>query len=109
MVKSPKVATRVRGSSAGRPIMVLLDLLGQRWTLRIVWELRDGPLTFRALQKATGGISPTVLNARLSGLRGNALINLTGDGYQLSDLGQELFTTFLPLVAWSEKWAKKLG
>ena len=31
----------VRGSASGRPIMVLLDLLGRRWSLRIVWELRD--------------------------------------------------------------------
>ena len=33
----------VRGSRTGRPIMALLDLLGRRWTLRIIWELRDGP------------------------------------------------------------------
>ena len=36
--------TAVRGSRTGRPVMALLDLLGRRWTLRIVWELRDGPL-----------------------------------------------------------------
>ena len=30
----------VRGSRTGRPIMALLDLLGRRWTLRILWELR---------------------------------------------------------------------
>ena len=34
----------VRGSASGRPIMALLDLLGRRWALRILWELRDGPL-----------------------------------------------------------------
>jgi DNA-binding HxlR family transcriptional regulator len=32
---------RVRGSRTGRPVMALLDLLGRRWTLRIVWELRE--------------------------------------------------------------------
>jgi DNA-binding HxlR family transcriptional regulator len=32
----------VRGSKSGRPIMALLDLLGRRWTLRILWELREG-------------------------------------------------------------------
>ena len=41
---------RVRGSTTGRPIMVLLDLLGRRWTLRIVWELREEPRRFRELQ-----------------------------------------------------------
>jgi len=39
---------RVRGSRTGRPIMVLLDLLGRRWALRIVWELREEPRNQRA-------------------------------------------------------------
>ena len=45
--------TAVRGSRTGRPIMALLDLLGRRWTLRIIWELReDRALTSRALRTA---------------------------------------------------------
>jgi DNA-binding HxlR family transcriptional regulator len=32
--------------------MVLLDVLGRRRALRILWELRADPLTFRALQEA---------------------------------------------------------
>ena len=59
----------VRGSRTGRPIMALLDLLGQRWTLRILWELRDAPLTSRALRTACDEASPTVLQARLTELR----------------------------------------
>ena len=59
---------RVRGSTTGRPIMVLLDLLGRRWTLRIVWELRDEPRRFRELQAAIGA-SPTIINTRLGELR----------------------------------------
>ena len=38
--------------ASGRPIMVALDALGRRGALRLLWELRDGPLTFRALQTA---------------------------------------------------------
>lgn len=35
----------MRGSRSGRPIMALLDLLGRRWTLRIIWELhRQSPI-----------------------------------------------------------------
>ncbi len=60
----------VRGSRSGRPIMALLDLLGRRWTLRIVWELRDDrSLTSRALRTACDDASPTVLQTRLSELR----------------------------------------
>ena len=48
---TPLPGRRVRGSAAGRPIMALLDLLGRRMSLRILWELRDDRLTFRALQQ----------------------------------------------------------
>lgn len=106
MVKPQKSKRGVRGSSSGRPIMALLDLLGRRWTLRIAWELRDGPLTFRSLQDATSGISPSVLNGRLGDLRTAALIQQTDKGYALSELGSELIVKFLPLVTWSEKWAR---
>ena len=96
----------MRGSQTGRPIMALLDLLGRRWALRAIWELRAGRLTFRALQEACGGVSPTVLNERLRELRESGLVDATGaDGYGLTPLGLDLIDQFLPLVAWSTRWA----
>ena len=65
MARTPRPGRPVRGSRTGRPIMALLDLLSRRWTLRVIWELRGGRLTFRALQQACGGVSPSVLNERL--------------------------------------------
>ena len=41
--------------------MALLDLLGRRWCLRIMWELQRTPMTFRSLQAACGDISPTIV------------------------------------------------
>ena len=97
---------KVRGSRTGRPIMVLLDLLGRRWTLRIVWELRDEPRRFRDLQAAIGA-SPTIINTRLGELREARLVQLDEDrGYRLTSLGGELLRLLLPLHVWSEKWAK---
>jgi DNA-binding HxlR family transcriptional regulator len=99
---------KVRGSRTGRPIMVLLDLLGRRWMLRIVWELRDEPRRFRALQEAIGA-SPTVINTRLAELREAKLVELDdAAGYRLTVLGRELLRLFLPLHVWSEKWAEVL-
>jgi len=49
--------------------MALLDLLGRRWALRVMWELRSGPLTFRELRERCDGMSPSVLNDRLLELR----------------------------------------
>src|ERR1700710_50880 len=85
-----------RGSTSGRPIMALLDLLGRRWSLRIIWELRDErSLTSRALRTACDDASPTVLQARLSDLREAGLVELIpASGYRLTELGNDLFETF---------------
>ena len=100
---------RIRGSRTGRPIMMLLDLLGRRWVLRIVWELRDQPRRFRDLQDAIGA-SPTIVNSRLAELREARLVELDAEsGYRLTVLGRELLQLFLPLHVWSEKWAKAAG
>jgi len=96
----------VRGSKTGRPIMALLDLLGRRWTLRILWELRDGPLTSRALRTACDEASPTVLQARLSDLREADFVELlAAGGYGLTGLGKELEQNFLPLHRFAEQWS----
>ena len=98
----------VRGSRTGRPIMALLDLLGRRWTLRIIWELREQALTSRALRTACDEASPTVLQARLSDLRDAGLVELVaGDGYRLTALGRELLQEFLPLHHFAERWSKR--
>lgn len=99
---------RVRGSRTGRPIMVLLDLLGRRWTLRILWELREASLRFRELQDLIGA-SPTIVNTRLAELREANLVELDeATGYRLTSLGKELLQLFLPLHIWSEKWVKSI-
>jgi DNA-binding HxlR family transcriptional regulator len=106
MVKSALPGRPARGSRSGRPIMALLDLLGRRWTLRLIWELRDEPRRFRALQDLIGA-SPTIVNARLAELRAARLVELDDQaGYRLTTLGRELLDLFLPLHMWSEKWAR---
>ncbi len=78
---TPRPGRRVRGSQTGRPIMAALDLLGRRWALRILWELRAGALPFRALRTACGDVSPAVLNTRLAELRDAGLLESTSAGY----------------------------
>ena len=95
----------VRGSTTGRPIMVLLDFLGRRWAMRILWELRHGPLTFRALRELCDDVSPTVLNTRLKELRALDILQLTPDGYAYTRWGRELAEQMSRLNQWSETWA----
>jgi DNA-binding HxlR family transcriptional regulator len=103
--KSPIKGTR--GSRSGRPIMVLLDLLGRRMTLRILWELSiaQTPLTFRALQEAAD-TNPSVLNARLRELRETGLVQRQKAGYALTDVGRSLIAVLMPLHNWAESWPK---
>ena len=106
MAKQAMAKRSVRGSKTGRPIMALLDLLGRRWTLRILWELREASLTSRALREACDDASPTVLQSRLSELRKAGLVELVpASGYRLTSIGKELLGTFLPLHRFAEKWS----
>ena len=83
-----------------------LDLLGRRWALRIVWELRDEPRNFRDLQAACGGISASVLNTRLTELREAGVV---ADGFTLTKEGQRVLEMISPLDAWAKRWARRAG
>jgi len=102
---APRPGRPVRGSRTGRPIMALLDLLGRRWVLRILWELRDGAVpTFRELQQRCDGVSSSVLTERLSELRQAAIVERGDDGYQLTDRGRDLLALLQPIERWAASW-----
>lgn len=106
---TPKPRQPVRGSQTGRPIMALLDLMGRRWALRMIWELRGEPLSFRELRERCDAMSPTVLNQRLHELRETRIIEMgAAGGYSLSPSGQTLMQAMMPLLAWSEEWQQML-
>jgi DNA-binding HxlR family transcriptional regulator len=108
LVKQAPNQRSVRGSRTGRPIMVLLDLLSRRWTLRILWELRSERLTSRALRTACDDASPTILQTRLTELRAAGFVELfPAEGYGLTPLGHELCETFLPLHRFAERWRNR--
>jgi DNA-binding HxlR family transcriptional regulator len=107
MTKTPRPGRPVRGSTTGRPIMALFDLLGRRWAQRVIWELREGrEPTFRALRELCGNPSPSVLNSRLAELREAGIVETAeGSGYRLTEAGRGLLKALLPLHAWAEDWA----
>jgi DNA-binding HxlR family transcriptional regulator len=108
--RTPLPGQPVRGSQTGRPIMALLDLLGRRWALRVIWELRDGAApTFRELQQRTGGVSSSVLTDRLRELTEARIVRRGDDGYSLSPRGHELLACLAPLDGWADAWARETG
>ena len=98
-----------RGSARGRPVMALLDLLGRRWSLRVLWQLRDGAQTFRVLQAGADGLSPSILNTRLKELREARLVEAGEAGYVLTASGAALLKRLQPLAAWADEWAVSLA
>nr|WP_244891990.1 winged helix-turn-helix transcriptional regulator [Nocardia beijingensis] len=62
--------------------MAALDLFGRRWTLRILWELRAGPLGARTLLTRCAGLSSSVLYQRLRELISSGIIAPAADGYE---------------------------
>jgi DNA-binding HxlR family transcriptional regulator len=106
-IAAPAPGKPVRGSTSGRAIMALLDLLGRRWTLRVIWELRDAPLVFRALQARCEGMSSSVLNQRLGELRAAGIVQPGGRGYVLTAEGRRLLDALSPISAWADRWARR--
>jgi DNA-binding HxlR family transcriptional regulator len=88
--------------------MAALDALGRRGALRILWEMRDGPLTFRALQAASD-INPGSLNTRIKELRSLQIVDHSDGGYRLTQHGLSLMAALKPLQAWADEWAKLAG
>lgn len=106
-MSTPKPGRPVRGSRTGRPIMALLDALGRRWALRVLWELRGGAQTFRALREACDDVSPSVLADRLAELRELGFVDATEDGYVLTSDGVQLGELLQPLDAWAQRWGRR--
>lgn len=89
--------------------MALLDLLGRRWALRVLWELRDEAApTFRDLQRRCGNVSSSVLTERLRELREAGIVDSEASGgYDLTDQGRDLLELLAPIDAWAKRWAQR--
>jgi DNA-binding HxlR family transcriptional regulator len=83
------------------PIADLFDLLGRRWALRILWELRDEPVPYRRLRERCDEISTSVLATRLRELAGAGVVEQGDAGYALTTAGRELLEHLRPLNDWA--------
>lgn len=88
-----------------------LDRVGDRWTLLVIRELLLGDRTFRQLQSALSGISPSVLTQRLTDLTGDGIVvrneappRSKGVEYALTDAGRALEPAIVALIRWGSRW-----
>jgi DNA-binding HxlR family transcriptional regulator len=104
--QGPRPGRPAGGTHTGRPLLVAFDLLGRRWALRVLWELREEHLGFRALQERCERMSSSVLRDRLVELVGAGLLDTDDAGrYGLSRHGHELLLALEPMSRWAEQWA----
>ncbi len=88
------------------PVLDILELLGRRWALRLVWELRRDSVGFAELRRRTG-ISSSVLSTRLRDLEAAGVLEpARGRRYRLSAAGRELVRVLFALNRWAEDAAR---
>jgi DNA-binding HxlR family transcriptional regulator len=91
-------------------MLALLDLLGRRWALRILWELRMERASFQALHRRCDAMSTSVLSQRLAELRDARLIDKDRDGgYMLTEHGDRLLSRLDGIDEWTQEWARTIG
>ena len=91
------------------PTRVLLDRVGDKWTMLVIGALADGPLRFTALRDRVGGVSGKVLTATLRALTRDGFVTRTAYAeipprveYSLTDLGRSLQQPLDMLRTWAE-------
>jgi DNA-binding HxlR family transcriptional regulator len=92
------------------PTRVVLDRIGDKWTVLVIGALIDGPLRFTALRQRVGGVAPKVLTQTLRAMERDGLLTRTVFAqvpprvdYALTDLGISLGGPIAVLTDWAEE------
>lgn len=91
------------------PTRIVLDRVGDKWTVLIVDVLDAGPKRFNEIRLAIGGITPKVLTSTLRSLVADGLVDREVFAevpprveYSLTDLGRSLQEPVAALRRWAE-------
>jgi len=92
------------------PVAVTAHILGMRWTLQILHNLRRRR-RFCELQKRVGDINPTTLSQRLKFLESQGVLRRlpVSDAplhveYELTEKGSDLLPILDAMARWANKW-----
>ncbi|SDO11374.1 helix-turn-helix domain-containing protein [Afipia sp. GAS231] len=103
--------------ACGCPVAAFQKLISGKYKLRIVWDLKDGPLRYGEIRSGllrgmvgSAEIAPRVLSRELKALTGSGLIDRKDFGvvppkveYRLTRKGK----TFVPVVAAIKDWGTR--
>jgi DNA-binding HxlR family transcriptional regulator len=91
------------------PTRVVLDRIGDKWTVLVIGALSDGPLRFSVLRTRIGGVAPKVLTQTLRAMERDGLLTRTVYAqvpprvdYALTELGHSLHGPLAVLTDWAE-------
>jgi DNA-binding HxlR family transcriptional regulator len=94
---------------------VVLDRIGDRWTVLVVVALDSGRLRFSELRKRIDGVTPKVLTQTLRALERDGILTRTVFAevpprveYELTDLGRHLLGPIDAIRLWSEEHASTI-
>lgn len=95
------------------PVSQSIDLLGDRWTLGVVFHVLLGRTRFTELRAMMPRIPPATLSKRLKLLVRAEIITRTetDDGrivYEPTEAGAELYDVMYRLGVWGERWMREL-
>jgi DNA-binding HxlR family transcriptional regulator len=93
------------------PVNATMDLLGQKWTLRILRELVGGKRRFNELGHALGGVNARTLRKRLAELEAQGIIRRRVVSqmppwveYELTEKGRTLNEVIEAVARWGRRW-----
>jgi DNA-binding HxlR family transcriptional regulator len=97
-------------------IQVSQRLIGGKWNLVVLWNLRQGPLFFGELRRAVGSISQKALADAVRDLERAGLLSRTvlperppRVRYELTPLGRTLEPIVASIEAWATEHRRALG
>jgi DNA-binding HxlR family transcriptional regulator len=92
------------------PSRVVMQRIGERWSMFVILALADGPLRFTALKARVGVVTSKVLTETLRALEADGLVSRQAFAespprveYELTALGTSLLEPMAAMRAWAEE------
>ncbi|MEV3936501.1 helix-turn-helix domain-containing protein [Glycomyces sp. NPDC049804] len=99
---------RTSDEEACRQVLQILSLIGSKWSILVIGQLRDRTMRFSELHRVVHGISQRMLTLTLRGLERDGLVERTVHpsvpprvDYALTDLGATLLDSMTALSDWA--------
>jgi DNA-binding HxlR family transcriptional regulator len=94
---------------SGCRIREILDRVGDKWSLQVIFHLGDGPQRFTGLKRSIDGVSQRMLTVTLRGLERDGIVSRTmypeippRVEYALTELGGTLRDAAGAIVSWAD-------